>query len=635
MVLRLLKKLFPLFILVISCTFNSLAQASFTATISPTTIGKDETAELRLMINNARQVDQIIPPSLQDFIILSGPNQESGMESSNGVTRQYIGITYMLKPKKKGRFIIEPAIAKADGKTLQSKRLTIEVNNSSGRVNPKSNASPLSGIPGFYDPAVQSDYKDYILKNGENVPDKINKNIFIKVEVDKNTCYVGEPVVVIYKLFTRLKSESSIIKNPSFNGFSVIDLLPPGNAYYSIEKLNGREYNVYTLRKSQLYPLQSGIVELESAEVENNIHFIKESYINAQGGSLDNMFQDFAQTSIPAEGLQDEKVTLQSKPVLITVKPLPEKDQPAQFKGAVGRFTITAALEKNNFTTDDAGKLNISISGQGNMPMILAPEIVWPEGMEPYETQIKEQLDQLAVPVSGTKKFEYPFTISQPGNYHLPAIDFVFFDVKEGRYKMISTDSFSIMVTKGTGKKTPNINNQTIKTGKETFFDILFTNRWLIIIPLAVIIITGLFVWLQKDLKKQGPSPAQNLTKADPAIPNADTANEVTKLPVNPFTLTEEKMIRQDGPGFYNALNNEFRKFLADKFQVPFESVNPINIAEVAEKQGVSLYTILQVQKLLKDIEWQLYTPSAAADKMQDMYNNADNIVREVNTTIP
>src|SRR4029078_12057777 len=103
-------------------------------------------------------------------------------------------------------------------------------------------------------------------------------------------------------------------------------------------------------------------------------------YINSQQGGLGNMFRDFAQTSIPMEALHDEKVTLQSKPALITVKPLPEKNKPPFFKGAVGNFTIEAALEKNSFTTDDAGKLNITISGEGNMSMVISPDIDWPDG---------------------------------------------------------------------------------------------------------------------------------------------------------------------------------------------------------------------------------------------------------------
>ena len=104
------KKLYFLFtLLVLLSQFDLLAQATFSAKISPGSIGKNETAELRLMIDNARQVDEITPPSLKDFVIISGPNQESGMESNNGVTRQYIGITYLLKPKSTGRSLPVPA----------------------------------------------------------------------------------------------------------------------------------------------------------------------------------------------------------------------------------------------------------------------------------------------------------------------------------------------------------------------------------------------------------------------------------------------------------------------------------------------------------------------------------------------
>jgi hypothetical protein len=119
------KKLYISLLLITWLQFTAAGQASFTATISPSSIGRNETAELRLLVDNAKQVDQITPPVLKDFIILSGPNQETGMESNNGVTRQYIGITYILKPRAPGRFTIGSAVAKADGKNLRSNSLQL------------------------------------------------------------------------------------------------------------------------------------------------------------------------------------------------------------------------------------------------------------------------------------------------------------------------------------------------------------------------------------------------------------------------------------------------------------------------------------------------------------------------------
>ena len=580
------------------------------------------------MVENAQKVQDITPPSLQNFIIVSGPNQETGMESTNGVTRQYIGLTYLLKPKNTGRFNISGALARADGKTLKGNSVKLEVTKNSSGNSAGNAGGGLGGFSPFPDPAPQSSFEDFVIKKGENVANKINKNIFIRVDMSKNSCYVGEPVIVTYKLYTRLKSESSITKNPSFNGFSVIDLLPPGNTYYNIEKLNGREYNVYTLRKSQLYPLQAGPVELESAEVENNIHFIKEEYLNRRMNGLDDIFGDLTQMSIPPEGMQDEKVTLQSKLAVINVKPLPEINRPVSFKGAVGNFSINASVEKNSFTTDDAGKLRITINGAGNMSLVIAPDLVWPDGIEAYEPKSKEQLNKFLVPVSGTKIFEYTFTVSKAGEYSIAPIAFSFFDTKENKYKTISTKPLIITVKKGSGKMPVTIKGDIVKTGKEQFFDTLFTNRWLIVVPVAILILTGLFISMRKENKKQ----ARNTAKAEPAA-TAPVAEPVNDIQFHPLLLTEEKLVAQDTRGFYQTLNNELRKFLSDKFQVPLATLNKKTITEEADKKGISLYTTLQIQRLLDDIEWQLYTPYADEDKMQEMYKTADTIVHVLNSS--
>ena len=234
-----------------------------------------------------------------------------------------------------------------------------------------------------------------------------------------------------------------------------------------------------------------------------------------------------------------------------------------------------------------------------------------------------------------TKNFEYPFTIGNPGKYILPAIDFIFFDVKEARYKKVSTVPLSIEISKGSGKKPAILTESNVKDSKGQFLDILFTNRWLIILPLAILMITGLFIWLQNDKKKQVPAPATNNVAVDPLLPEVLDVDTAIEIPVSPFTLTEEKIIRQDIPGFYEALNNELRKFLAGKLQISNTPITTKAIVVEADRQGVSWNTSKQIQHLLEDIEWQLYTPLGAEDKMQDMYTKAVAIVHALEITIP
>jgi hypothetical protein len=608
------------------------AQVKFSATITPEQISKDEYAQLRLIVENAKEVEQILPPVLNNFIVISGPNQESGMTMINGDVKKYIAINFIIKPKGPGNFTIPSTGARADGREFRSNPVGLKVTNTISGNNSGSNGfvSPFNGMDPFSDATPENSYSDDILRKGENPLDKIKNNILVKLETNKTTCYVGEPVIATYKLYTRLKSESSLTKSPYFNGFSVIDLLQPDNVNYKIEKLNGREYNVYTIRKAQLYPLQPGNLELESAEIENNVHFIKEEYVKRQRDIMNDMFRDFADTGIPAEGVEDHKVTLQSKPLMILVKPLPEVDKPADFRGAVGNFAIEAAITKNNFTTDDAGRLTIIISGVGNMQMVTAPEINWPQGIEGFEPRVTDDLFKTTVPVSGRKIIEYPFTVSRVGNYSIPAVTFSFFDTKDVKYKTVTTKPVNFTVTAGTGKPKNNTVTETTK-GKESFLNQFFSNRWRVVSMVAVIIICGLIFWLKKERKKDKVLIAAMLEEEKNATTDGSLSGILLKQQ-DPLSSATASLNANDSARFYPLLNQSLKQFLADKFGIPLEELNKKSISEKMDNKEIPVETSLQLNTLMDEIEWQLYTPSTANEQMQVLYEKANGLVQLLNT---
>ncbi len=608
------------------------AQVKFSAVLSPAEIGKDEYTQLKLMVENAIEVQQIQSPQLKNFIILSGPNQESGMSVVNGNVKKYIALTYIIRPKGVGSFTIPPAFAKADGKDYKSNPVTLKVTANSSGNNQGTNAfnNPFSGTDPFAEPVPQSSYKDFILQKGENPIDKIKKNMFVKLEVDKTSCYVGEPVVATYKLYTRLKSESNMIKNPSFNGFSVIDLQEQNNINYHTEKLEGREYNVYIIRKAQLYPLMAGNLEPGMVEIENNVRFIKSEYINRQQDIFNEQFRDLDAAAIPAEWIENHTISLQNKPVSIVVKPLPEVNKPVNFKGAVGNFSIDAKVERNNFTTDDAGRMAIIISGEGNLQMINAPEITWPEGVEGYDCKVTDDLYKGMVPVSGRKIFEFPFTVAGPGNYVIPAFEFCYFDNRESRYKTVATKPLQVSVTKGTGKSPEiitNGNNQ-VKDSNLTRF---FNNRLRVVSLIAILIIGGLIFWLKRDAKKEKLKRASIPGHNDAAAENKPV-EEIIQGQINPLITAEASLDRQDGRSFYIELNQAFKKYLSKKLSIPPEELNKKNISEELDKRGVTNETSRQLHQLMDEIEWQLYTPFVENEKMKGIYEKANDLIQLLNT---
>ncbi|MEO6540295.1 MAG: BatD family protein [Ferruginibacter sp.] len=633
-----LQKIFlSLFLLTGYCVH---AQVKFSATISPSEIGKNEYAQLKLMVENAREVTQIVPPNLGNFIIVSGPNQESGMTMINGTVKKYIALNFILKPKTTGVFTIPASLAKADAGDYKSNTVKLRVTAKSTGNTTGGNGfnSPFSGMDPFAEPAPRSSYNDFILRKGENPVDKIKRNMLVRVEIDKKSCYVGEPVVATYKLYTRLKSESNMIKNPSFNGFSVLDLQQPNDMSYHVEKFEGREYNVYNIRKVQLYPLLAGNLELGIVEIENNVQFIKAEYIDRQPDVFD-MFRDLSSLNIPPEGMEIQKVSLQSKPVTVLVKPLPGENKPAGYKGAVGRFAVDARVEKNNFSTDDAGNLAIIISGEGNLQMINAPEISWPAGIEGFDPKATDDLFKGTVPVSGRKIFEFPFTVSKAGTYSFPAMTFSFFDTRDAKYKTVTTAPLQITVTKGTGKP-PQINVDRKAKPVQNYLAKFFSNRLRVVSVIAVLIILGLIFWLKRDSKKEKQSAEEQLLKQE-LLDAEKPVEEILQAQQNPLALAEECLQRQDGRPddtvgrvnlFYTQLNLGLKNYLSKKFAISAEELNRKNIVERLDAKGVSNETAVQLQQLLDDIEWQLYTPYVNNEKMQELYDQTADMIQLLDT---
>jgi len=112
-------------------------------------------------------------------------------------------------------------------------------------------------------------------------------------------------------------------------------------------------------------------------------------------------------------------------------------------------------------------------------------------------------------------------------------------------------------------------------------------------------------------------------------------SGEKPRVLFNPLANTEYCLVQQNSKGFYEALNNELRQFLATQLSVPVEIINGKKIAEELDKKGVAVSTSLQVQQLLNDVEWQLYTPFTAENKMPEMYRAADRIVHSFSQGTP
>jgi len=599
------------------------SQTRFHASISPTKIYRDEYTTLRVVIENASDIQKISPPALKDFHVVSGPNQESGMSTINGVVQQYIALSYVLLPKKTGKINIAACQAIIGGKSMKTQPVGLYViDQISGRNSPQNaQVSPYAAFDPFSRESNSPEFDDYILKKGEDIAHKVSRNMELKLQTNKSSCYVGEPIVAAYKLYTRLKSESKLTKNPSFNGFSVIDLQQPDATEYAREKLGGKDYNVYTIRKAQLYPLQPGEIELESAVLENQVQFVKAE--NASDpANINGLFNGII---TDPNSLITQAVNLSSKPVTVHVKPLPENGKPSGFSGAVGQFTISWGLEKNDFNTDEAGALIVNISGSGNLQLITSPEILWPAGIQAFDPVLNDNLVTRNVPVSGTKSFRYAFTADKAGSFTIPALKFSYFDPSAEVYKTLSTQPLGFTVSAGKGTRRSNIvSDLPAKKEDDNFFSL----------PSVIGLISGalgiaLLVWLLSGKR----SKKHDLAKKEIVQKDISPIINEEQIPArqNPLEETEACLYREDCIEFYQILNRELRQFLAHEFSLNEKDISSKTIMSVMDKSGIENEVMLSLQSFLQEIEWQLYTPFQAGKNRNEIYSQAQEIVQVIN----
>jgi hypothetical protein len=400
-----MKLFFFLLFFSISVTLRAQSEVQTIVPLQPVTVGT--AFQVQYIVAGEADVIELQSPAFgRDFRFVSGPRLYEGQALINNTKTPIRNFSYTLIPLRKGRLVVKGAtVVYKDGKR-KSKDVFVVVTDE-----PKDDplaATPVTGLPR--------------LAPGAGLEKKLQEQLFIEAAVSKPSCTVGEPIVATFTLFSRLPSASEVIKNPGFYGFSVLDMPDAVEGQQTVQTHNGTFYNTHILRKVQLYPMQAGLLQIDKMSVSNSVEY------------LDSL------SGIPLQA----QVVMESKPLQIAVKPLPAT--PQHTSGAVGRFALTAHLEKITWPQNSTGTLLVTLTGNGNFLQISAPEIRWPQGIEVFEPAVTERLQKEAVPVAGTRTYTYTFTADSTGEYTIDPIAFTYFNAAEKRHKTLRTDTLHFTV---------------------------------------------------------------------------------------------------------------------------------------------------------------------------------------------
>jgi len=96
-------------------------------TVDRNRIYEGDSITLTVSVENGEDLPTVDISEVRDFKVISGPNQSTNVQWVNGKMTSSHALSWMLVPRRKGELAIPALTIQADGKTYQSRPISITV----------------------------------------------------------------------------------------------------------------------------------------------------------------------------------------------------------------------------------------------------------------------------------------------------------------------------------------------------------------------------------------------------------------------------------------------------------------------------------------------------------------------------
>ena len=131
------------------------------------------------------------------------------------------------------------------------------------------------------------------------------------------------------------------------------------------------------------------------------------------------------------------------------MRALPENGRPAGFGGAVGRFKLTAALDRREAATNDAVALTVTVEGEGFLRAVAPPELGAPPDLKVFPPKVSASARPARDTLVSRKSWEWILVPLVAGELRLPPVRFAYFDPDAGEYRVATEDTGPLVVRAG------------------------------------------------------------------------------------------------------------------------------------------------------------------------------------------
>lgn len=591
----------------LALSLTTCAAVTFKAT-GPKVVEMNEPFRIDYTVNTL-DAKNFKAPAISGFNLIAGPytSQMQSISSFNGKSTSVSSLTYALTymATATGKYTVPAATIEADGQTVRSNSLQIEVvaaSASSGRGNSGRGNNDRASAPSSFSKIGDSD-------------------LFIAAQISKTKVYEQEAFLLTYKLYSNRVDIRGFnnVKLPDFNGFHSQEIPVPQSQTLRPEEYNGRTYGAAVYRQFVLFPQKSGKLTIPSAQFD--------AAVAQRSAGMDDLF-DAMLNGTASRMIQK---TLRTKELTVDVLPLPE-GKPEGFTGGVGSLNISSSVNSDKAKTGEAVNIKVTVSGTGNLKLITAPVIDFPKEFEVYDPKASEDFKPSSNGMEGKKVFEYLAIPRNTGTYTIPGITFSYFNTQTNSYRTLTTQPFTLEVSKGKGGGSGNVRDYTqasevatdiryIKKGGDDLFVSGLSLWGSVGFWLAYLIPFALFSTLLFIYRKQ-------------AIENANVAyakeKKANKMAIRRLKMADKLLRQKKYDAFYDEVIRALWGYVSDKLTIPTSELTKENVAQRLSDKGVGEESTSLFIRTLSDCEFAKYAPGDKNEAMDQTYAAALRIITQL-----
>jgi len=361
---------------------------------------------------------------LKNLTLAGGPSRSEQMSFVNGVFSRSLSLTYFLRPQGPGPAAVGEVSFGFDEKTVRAASTLLEVGPARGR----GGAAPE---PGDDDPIAQFFRRRDASSISPGGPGAAQARPLVEFRVtpDKTTAYVGEEITLHYELLTQADVQGlEYLEPPRFPGCWAEDLEKPEKPVGHRDVVDGRTVMRFTLQKKLVSGLNPGVVNIPEAKIRTSVRSSEDPFGDPFG-------------FFPRPQVMD----LVTRPLALRILPIPGD---AAFRGPVGRFDLSAKLDRTRVAPGEAVTLHVRLAGTGNLrtatdsPRLDIPNVTL------YPPSVKSDASRAGRTQVATE-WSYVLVPKENGTVTIPPISLAVFDPSEKRIVTKTTAPLTLVAEGG------------------------------------------------------------------------------------------------------------------------------------------------------------------------------------------